>query len=304
MPLIAKYVFVGLCFFVTGFFCLSYAHRHPDKILINSKEEFLKYSGISSSSGIKFSLADYVGTWVDSAARKEEDFIFREDLSVENDYRKGKCKILEQTNNTLLLQCEGFWGKDRWGQDTLKGPQYIRLEMFYFSETEEAAKLYMNITFNQDLDCARRGLAQDFDDCFKSAVWGKPSVYTWNFHMYYKSRTKEIVKERLNDIKETGLQPVIIGDLNDTDYLVLFNLEDSFKFLDYCDSHGINVFGADGYWVAPDWGKLSLTLTYAAPTTELNRKFMLQDKNGYPVDMNERPADMNEIYFEFYFERK
>ena len=152
--------------------------KHPIEIKISTDEEYWKYMSSSASKDITFTLMDYVGTWSDSG-RRNMDFIFREDLSLELDWRKGTCKILEQTNNTLLLHCEGYWGRG-----TNSGPQYVRLHLFYVSKDRTSARLYMDITFNQDLDCARRGLADSKNNCFIIPST-KQTVASQNFKMYY-----------------------------------------------------------------------------------------------------------------------
>ena len=106
----------------------------------------------------------------------------------------------------------------------------------------------------------------------------------------------EIEKEILNDMEKMGLNPIVWKCLNNT-FSLLFNLDDSFKFLDYCDSNDINVVGADGFRILPDGRQPDLTFIYDAPTTEQNRKFMMRDKK-------DRPGEMNDIFLEFVLEIK
>jgi len=161
-------------------------NMHPLTMPINTKEEFQKYASSRASENIKFNLEDYVGTWYDPRGR-DFDFIFRSDLSLELDWRKGSCKIVEQTNNTLMLECYGDWGKN-----TKTGPQYVRLQLFYFSYTRNEARLTMQITFNQNIDCARAGSAGGITDpkepprdvCFPHHT--KWTAENRNFKMYQK----------------------------------------------------------------------------------------------------------------------
>jgi len=106
----------------------------------------------------------------------------------------------------------------------------------------------------------------------------------------------DVEKEILSDLEKTGLKPIIWKCLHDT-FALLFNVEDSFKLFDYCDEHGLNVLGMDGFRILPDGRQPDLSFIYAGHTTELNREFML-------MDMKERPLEMKDLYLEFVLERK
>jgi hypothetical protein len=162
----------------------SYA-KQPDIIALKNYDEYDKFLGSSGSSDIKFNIDDYVGTWSDPMKR-EMDFILTKDLNLILDWRDGKCKIVEQTNNTMLLKCVGNFAGAKKGGVAYVDNQYVKVQIFYFPDSESQAGIRLNITFNQDIECARKGVVQD-KDCFnkgnddKNVSWVNKS-----YDMYYK----------------------------------------------------------------------------------------------------------------------
>ena len=85
-----------------------------------------------------------------------------------------------------------------------------------------------------------------------------------------------VEKQILSDLEKTGLKPIVIPGFHNM-ISFMFNLEDSFKFMDYCDAHNINVLGADGFRIFPDGLQPDLSFIYDGKTTERNREFMLYE---------------------------
>lgn len=165
-----KFLLLLVCMFNVG--CGQAETKLPITKTISTEEEFWKYHSSSGSSDIKFSKDDYFGTW-NTKSNKQYDFMFNSDFTFEIGDRYGKCETLEQGNNTLLMKCFGeFYGEK-------EEFRYVRLQIFYFAQTKETANLHLNITINQDIDCARKG-DSDSRDCFHNGQ-------DISFDMYYKN---------------------------------------------------------------------------------------------------------------------
>jgi hypothetical protein len=91
----------------------------------------------------------------------------------------------------------------------------------------------------------------------------------------------ELEKQILPQLETIGL-PTIKRELPNGKLVLLFNLDDSFKFLDFCDTQSINVLGADGFEILKDGIRPNLAFIYDASTTEMNREFMMKDTH-FPI---------------------
>lgn len=161
----------------------SYAVQ-PEIIQLKNDIEYDKYLGSDGSSDIKFNIDDYVGTWGDPS-KYDADFTLTENLNIKMDIREGQCKILEQNNNTLLLQCSGLLAASKKGGLAKVENQYIGIKIFYYSDSKTKASKRIHITFNQNKDCAQKGSADK--ECWSTGSEDK-NVYWMNkeYRMYKK----------------------------------------------------------------------------------------------------------------------
>lgn len=144
-----------------------------------TEEEFWKFHGSSYSDIIKFDVEDYVGVWRDSTKRNY-DFKMDEDLSIELDWRKGKCKIEEQYNNILLLKCVGTFEVRK---DNIE--QYVKIQIFYYPDhlfnKDPSMTQRINIAMDYDKECALADYGERKEKC-------KNQYKSPNHHydMYYR----------------------------------------------------------------------------------------------------------------------
>lgn len=100
--------------------------KSPNFIDVKDEDEWGSYFKVSNSKKFKFSLNDYIGVWKDNH-NYDCDFKLNKDLSFKMGWRQAKCKFIEQTNNTLLLNCDGHLGMN---DDIVQ--RYVQLSLYYF----------------------------------------------------------------------------------------------------------------------------------------------------------------------------
>lgn len=109
--------------------------------------------------------------------------------------------------------------------------------------------------------------------------------------MYIDKKIIAMKKELFEDLRKIGLPTLIYKKTNGA-YTLLFNLQDSFKFLEFCDLHGIDILGAEGFKILSNGIQPDLDFIYTGASAKLFKEFLKKQEQ-------ENTKQIKDIYFEF-----
>ena len=159
----------------------GFNEKSPSFIDVKNEDEWVSYFKVSNSKKFKFSLNDYIGVWKDNH-NYDCDFKLNKDLSFEMGWRQAKCKFIEQTNNTLLLNCVGHLGMT---DDIVQ--RYVQLSLYYFPNDMKFGRTKVQKNFDIFIDADKKCANSSISDFKKNCGKFKPTDV---FRNYYETEAE------------------------------------------------------------------------------------------------------------------
>ena len=130
-------------FFISLFFYNFLFAKEPEIIKVNSRIESDKYI---NNNKIQFRLDDYIGTWYN----EKHEFSINKQLFFQYDTATtGNCKIIEETNNSILLLCDVFVHNKKEKNIYM----ILKLNYDFNFTTKNSADIFISMDLNKNKNC-------------------------------------------------------------------------------------------------------------------------------------------------------